>query len=184
MSFRFHPAQLAHVDAIMWLFEDARKWHAEMHVSEWPLFEVERVVEDINSGRLMVLRKDDMIAGAVTITEDDPLIWTDDVSALYIHRLVVARHLKGANLGRLMVEEVDNRAGVLGKSCLRLDCWATNERLKRYYERLGFRAIRDVTIDSAPLLPKHYQGSTTTLFERGCASAVGSLSVPKSSMVS
>ncbi len=161
----------------MQLLHDARRWHSEINVSQWPIFEVDRIVEDIAATRLLVLSRDGSAVGAVTIAEEDPLIWTDDVPALYVHRLVVARSLKGQDLGRVMVNLVEDRAIELRKSVLRLDCWANNVRLKNYYERLGFRNIGDITIGSVPSLPKHYQNSTTTRFERPCAQrSVGAIS--------
>ena len=165
---KFRPAQTRNIGTIMWLFQDARKWHSEMRVSQWPEFEADRIMEDIALGRLMLLERDEVVAGAVTITEDDPLIWTDDIPAIYVHRLVVARHMKGQDLGRAMVDFVERRAVELSKTCLRLDCWANNARLKMYYGRLGFSHVGDVTIGTIPSLPKHYQNSTTTLFERKC----------------
>jgi predicted N-acetyltransferase YhbS len=143
----------------------------EMNVSQWPLFELDRVLEDIDQGRLLVLMKDQHVVGGVTLTETDPLIWTDNTPAFYIHRLVVARYLKGQDIGSVIVDLVEQRAITSGKSVLRLDCWANNDRLKRYYERIGFRKIRDLAMGEAPSLPAHYRNSTTTLFERQCDEA-------------
>src|SRR5947209_2562755 len=106
--------------------------------------------------------------GSVTVMDEDPLVWGDDLPALYIHRLVVARNFKGQNIGSVIVDHVERMAIERQKLALRLDCWANNDRLKRHYERLGFKQIRDVAMGAAPSLPAHYKNSTTTLFERRC----------------
>jgi ribosomal protein S18 acetylase RimI-like enzyme len=168
MTLELHAAQLAHVDRIMWLFEEARRWQTDMKVSQWPLFELERVLDDIENNRQFVIKIDQGVMGSVTVTEEDPLVWGDDLPALYIHRLVVARNFKGQNVGNIIVDHVERMAIQRQKLALRLDCWANNDRLKRYYERLGFKQIRDVAMGAAPSLPAHYKNSTTTLFERRC----------------
>lgn len=170
MTIELNSARITHMSSVMWLFEEARKWQAYMNVSRWPLFEVERILEDIENGRLFVLRNGQQTVGAVTITETDPLIWSDGAAALYIHRLVVARDLKGQNLGSVIMNFIEERAIQHKKSVLRLDCWANNDRLKRYYERIGFRKVRDLSIGNIPSLPEHYKNSTTTLFEKRCES--------------
>jgi ribosomal protein S18 acetylase RimI-like enzyme len=168
MSFNLQAAKITQMSPIMGLFEEGRKWHGEMKVSEWPVFELARVLDDIDNDRLFVLMDKQLVVGSVTISESDPLIWSDNTPALYIHRLVVARDLKGLNLGKLIVDKIEEKAIERDKSALRLDCWANNERLKSYYERIGFVKLTNVTIGDVPSLPLHYRNSTTTLFQRRC----------------
>jgi ribosomal protein S18 acetylase RimI-like enzyme len=168
MSFDLQAAKITQMNPIMGLFEEGRKWHEEMKVSKWPTFELARVLDDIENDRLFVLVNRHRVVGSVTISESDPLIWSDNAPALYIHRLVVARDLKGLNLGKLIVDKIEEKAIERDKSALRLDCWANNERLKSYYERIGFTKLMDVTIGDVASLPLHYRNSTTTLFQRRC----------------
>jgi len=169
--FIFRPGGTSDVGRLMQLFEEARRWHREMRVAEWPLFEPELVLDDLNQERVFVLLKDIHIVGSVTVNETDPHVWHDQAPALYIHRLVVSRALKGGNLGRLMVGRVDQIACEQGKRYLRLDCWSSNERLKSYYENIGFTQIGDMHVGDEPSLPAHYQNSTAALFQRKCVLA-------------
>ncbi len=166
----FRVARTTDIEQIMRLFEDARDWHARMHVARWPVFELDRVVDDLNGARLFVLADIIRVLGTVTVMEEDPLIWNDRAPALYIHRLAVARDLKGADLGRLIVEHVDALALARGKAYLRLDCWADNDGLKSYYERIGFTNLGNRHTGQEPSLPAHYWNSTTTLFQRRVSS--------------
>jgi ribosomal protein S18 acetylase RimI-like enzyme len=168
MNYQFQVARIAHVNPILWLFEQGRKWHAEIEVDQWPTFELARVLDDIKNERLFVLLRGQLVVGSVTISDTDSLIWNDETLALYIHRLVVSRDLKGQDLGKRIIDQIEAIAVDRGRQVLRLDCWASNERLKAYYMRMGFTKLGNVSFGEVPSLPLHYRNSTTTLFERIC----------------
>lgn len=87
-----------------------------------------------------------------TITIDhlaDADFWrkTDRVrSALYVHRMAVARRESGIGLGAAMLDWAAERVVRAGRSRLRLDAWATNTGLHQYYEKLGFVRVRFETV--------------------------------------
>jgi GNAT superfamily N-acetyltransferase len=168
MNYQFQVARITHVNPILWLFEQGRKWHAEMEVDQWPIFEIARVLDDIENERLFVLLRGQLVVASVTVSDTDPLIWSDETPALYIHRLVVSRDLKGQDLGKRMIDQIEAIAVDRSRQALRLDCWASNERLKAYYVRMGFAKLGNVSFGEVPSLPLHYRNSTTTLFERVC----------------
>jgi RimJ/RimL family protein N-acetyltransferase len=162
----FLSAQQDHHAAVMALFHEARAWHDEVKADPWPEFDPEEVRENIHGNAVFVLLRADTVVGTVTVFESDPLIWTDDQPALYIHRMATTRRLKGNGLCKFMVDQLSLHATELNKLFLRLDCWANNEKLKRYYEQLGFVRQRDLYMGDARSLPAHYWNSTTTLFEK------------------
>lgn len=168
----FLSAQRCHHAAVMKLFSEARSWQQVAGVNTWPELEPTRILTDIDQGSVFVLIHKDSVIGSVTIFESDPLIWPDDRRALYIHRLATARRLKGRGLCGMIIDYAARRARDQGKALLRLDCWAGNERLKRYYEQLSFVRIRDLFMGEVRELPAHYWNSTTTLFERPVEVAV------------
>jgi GNAT superfamily N-acetyltransferase len=61
---------------------------------------------------------------------------TDDAG--YVSLLVVRRELSGQGLGRALLDLAGRWTVLHGKQRLRLDCWADNERLCRYYVQAGF----------------------------------------------
>lgn len=163
---RFRFARRDDQVAIMRLFREARAWHRTMNVEQWPEFDPEAILADIEKNTVLVSLLGESLVGTATIYEEDPLIWTDDEPAFYIHRMASARSIKGRGLGKQIVDCLSLHAAASGKSFLRLDCWASNESLKRHYEQLGFLKLRDLFMGEARSLPAHYWNSTTTLFQK------------------
>ena len=162
----FGAAEHRHHAAVMKLFREARTWQQALGANTWPEFEPAKILNDIDQGYVFVVTHEATVIGSVTIFETDPLIWPDDRAALYIHRLATARSLKGRGLCGMIIDHAARRARAQGKRFLRLDCWAGNERLKGYYQKMGFVRVRDMFMGEARELPAHYWNSTTTLFER------------------
>jgi ribosomal protein S18 acetylase RimI-like enzyme len=163
---RFEPASFNQLPALLELFEAARAWHMKLNVNPWPPFEATLIEKDIADAALFALIEDDRLIGTVTIYDSDPLIWSDKKPAYYIHRLATARECMGRGIGSRIVAEVERLGKDAGKQSLRLDCWADNEKLKRYYESLNFVRLHDVFTPEIPSLPAHYWNCTATLFER------------------
>jgi hypothetical protein len=53
----------------------------------------------------------------------------------------------GAGLGGRLLRWGERHASAAGKSYLRLDCVASNETLRAYYERAAYEYVGDVTVD-------------------------------------
>src|SRR2546423_1211405 len=84
--------------------------------------------------------------GTLVVQWDDPLFWAGYPSdAGYLHRLAVRRH--GAGLGSRLLRWAEFHAAGAGKTHLRLDCVASNESLRAYYERAPYKYGCDVTAD-------------------------------------
>ncbi len=66
-------------------------------------------------------------------------VWPDEVAAGYLHSLALRPAYIGRRLGDQIIEWAKARILQCGKRWMRLDCIAANERLRRYYERLGFQ---------------------------------------------
>ncbi|HEY8524747.1 MAG TPA: GNAT family N-acetyltransferase [Acidimicrobiales bacterium] len=101
------------------------------------------------------------LVGTITVDDRaDPEFWTPQERAepaLYIHRMIVARHARSRSLGACLLDWAADYARTAGRTMLRLDAWKTNKALHQYYLRQGFRHVR--TID----LPHRGSGA---LFER------------------
>lgn len=79
------------------------------------------------------------VVGTTTLQESDPLIWGDvPDEAFYVHRLAIRRTYAGRGLGLQLLCWAEEAARAVGKRYLRLDCWAGNDALRRYYESAGF----------------------------------------------
>ena len=99
----------------------------------------------------------------VTLAEkDDPLIWGEDEgNALYLHRLASAR----SGAGTILVRWARVLATWRCKRWLRLETWHENRALRDYYERQGFRHVRDQFFPPDSPLPADYRGTRKSLYQ-------------------
>ena len=78
------------------------------------------------------------ISAAVRVVDADPAIWGDTADSGFIHGLVVARDAIGGQLGSRVRTWAEELIGDAGHHWARLDCVATNERLRSYYRAQGY----------------------------------------------
>jgi GNAT superfamily N-acetyltransferase len=80
----------------------------------------------------------------------DEAVWDGlpGAAALYVHRMAVRRSASG--LGAVILRRAAGIARQQGREALRLDCVASNGRLRAYYEAAGFVHRGDVTVAGAP----------------------------------
>lgn len=128
------------------------------------------LLEAITRGEVFIVREGERIVGTVTLDQfADPEFWTpqdDPASALYIHRMVVARQAQGQDIGGRMIDWALARTDAQDKKWLRLDAWRTNPDLHAYYLQHGFQHVRTVELahrGSGALFqrPVHARDSTT-----------------------
>ncbi|WP_345418975.1 GNAT family N-acetyltransferase [Actinomycetospora chlora] len=145
------------------LFREASRWLAGKGVDQWQWEpRAEQVRGDIEQGNVFVGEDDSgrIIATVTVDTFADPDFWRpedDPDSALYVHRMIVAREHAGRRLGEELTRWVERLAGALGYDHVRLDCYRSNIGLQRYYKTHGWTHVR--TVD-APWRP------SGTLFQR------------------
>jgi GNAT superfamily N-acetyltransferase len=135
------------VDVVLAVLADAAAWLRARGVEQWPdRFPAEWVLPAIEAGDTWLAELDGQIVGTLVVQWDDPLFWAGYPSdAGYLHRLAVRRH--GAGLGGRLLRWAERQASGAGKSYLRLDCVASNESLRAYYERAEYEYVGDVTVD-------------------------------------
>ena len=155
------PARGADLDAVTRLLEGARDWQRGRGVGVWSPFDRDELARDIAEGCVHVAKEHGLIGGAVTLLESEPLLWEDDAAALYLHRLVSAR--RGA--GALLIRWSRVVAQWRGKRCVRLETWSENATLRAYYERQGFRHVKDRAFPADSPAPADYRGTTKSFYQ-------------------
>jgi GNAT superfamily N-acetyltransferase len=128
------PEQLFDVLAVL---DEAAAWLDERGVAQWPpRFKPEWVVGALSRGETWLVLLDGDLAGTVTLEWADGL-W-DDVpgAAGYVHRMAVRR--SAAGVGKHVLDWAAAAVRRNGRDLLRLDCVASNTRLRSYYEAAGF----------------------------------------------
>ena len=141
------------LDEVIDLFRDASAWLAARGINQWQRDpRVEQVRRDIAEGTVFVGQDDHTGEIVATVTVDtfaDPDFWgpeDEPRSALYLHRMIVARPLAGRRLGHQLTEWIMQLAHALGYQRVRLGCWRSNTPLQRYYAAHGWRWVRTVDV--------------------------------------
>ncbi len=136
--------------AVLDLFREATSWLADKGVDQWQWEpRAKQVRGDIEQGNVFVGEDDSgrIIATVTVDTFADPDFWgpdDDPDSALYVHRMIVARDHAGEGLGDELTNWVEQFAGALGYDHVRLDCYRSNTGLHRYYKAHGWSHVRTV----------------------------------------
>jgi GNAT superfamily N-acetyltransferase len=153
--------------ALVQLRREAAAWlqaKGEMQwVNDWPDTEtmLAGFERDLREGATWFATDDaGAFLGAITINgRTNPGLWTpqEEATALFVHRLTLARAAAGRGVGSRMLDFAGQRAELAGRQSLRLDAWTTNEGLHRYYLNQGFRLVR--------VVPNHHSPSAAC-FER------------------
>lgn len=162
---RPRPARLQECDLALDILTEAATWLRGRGIQQWPeRFPTESVRSQIESGTLMLVEADTVVAATFVVADQDGL-WTDDVKALHVSRLAVRRSRAGQGLGYRILDWVQHRAYRRGLSRVRLATSSDNPPLRAYYEAVGFRHVADPADAKWP----------TSLYERlHAASAFGS----------
>jgi GNAT superfamily N-acetyltransferase len=143
------PATPHELDDVLAVLDDAAAWLQAIGVTgQWPAsFSgepawVERFRDWAGDGRLFIACDDaGAVVGCFRMMLSDRHIWGDDNgSNLYLHSLAVRRAVASAGIGAAMLTWACDYAARAGVAELRLDCWAGNDRLVRYYTDAGFES--------------------------------------------
>lgn len=158
---------------IMALLIEASTWLKVRGSDQWQGSHDRRrelVRRDIDHGTVFVVEDDGDLVATITVDKfADTDFWnrTDDVaSAVYVHRMAVARSHAGLEIGAAMLDWAARQATRKGRAKVWLDAWRTNAALHEYYTCLGFNLVR---IEDAP----HRQSGA--LFEQASSYQFGAL---------
>jgi ribosomal protein S18 acetylase RimI-like enzyme len=149
-------ADLSDADGVVALRDAAAHWLVSQGIRQWEPGEVSpaEVTAQITDGQWWVLRGGSGLRAALRLVDEDPHAWGHrDDPALYVHGLVISRQEVGAGLGVNLLRWVEATAAQRGVPVVRLDAVETNERLRAYYRRHGFREVGRATFDDPRWYP-------------------------------
>jgi len=144
---RIIRAQQSDLDAVLEILEEASRWLSSKGLeSRWrpsPAFR-QSIKDNIERVEVYLVRGARGIIGTITLQWSDRKFWGDlPPDAGYVHKLAIKRSSSGQRLGLRMLQWAETKARAEDKSYLRLDCLASNKRIREYYERAGFVHVRD-----------------------------------------
>jgi hypothetical protein len=123
---------------------EASAWLQSRGIAQWPArFSADFLLGFIRRSELYVATDGARVVGTVTLQWSDPAFWGDRDDAGFVHRLAMRRSHPG--LGLTVLEWAEGQVVERGRSFVCLDTLASNTRLRRYYEDVGFRAVGEIT---------------------------------------
>ncbi len=148
-AIEFLIASRSQLDDVLTILDEAAHWLQVRGVSQWPSrFEPSWVEGALGRGETWLVRVGAATCATVTLDMADS-VWDElPGRALYVHRIAVRR--QSAGLGAAILAWAAGVARERGLDGLRLDCVASNDRLRAYYETAGFIHRGDVTVAGAP----------------------------------
>lgn len=146
---KFVVANLDQVGDVLRVLDEAAGWLRGRGIEQWPSrFEASWVEGAIGRGETWLVEVAGQVAATVTLDWSDA-VWTGiPGNAAYLHRMAVCR--RSAGTGAVILTWAADVARQHGRDALRLDCVASNERLRAYYEAAGFVCRGDAVVAGAP----------------------------------
>ncbi|MEO3804154.1 GNAT family N-acetyltransferase [Nonomuraea sp. B1E8] len=144
----YRRAEKGQEDQVLAVLDECAAWLAAQGVRQWPdRFERAWIEPAVARGETWLAHIGDEVAATVTLDWSDGL-WDDDGTAGYMHRMAVRRWAAG--LGAHVLGWAADTTRGQGRARLRLDCVASNRRLRGYYESAGFVHRGDVAVGGPP----------------------------------
>jgi ribosomal protein S18 acetylase RimI-like enzyme len=127
------------------LLENGRWMHSN-GIEQWPTEWLESIAGDIAKSvgdeKFWCCTIKNEIAAVAEVKTDPEALWGFDAqSSAYVHKLAIRRKFASEGVGAALLRSTIENAFSDGLSFVRLDCVASNRRLRNYYEDLGFRYI-------------------------------------------
>lgn len=159
-----HPSD---IDTIFEFYDLAIEHQKKVSSKQWQGFDAKLISEEIAEGRQYKILVDGTVAAIFAVTYSDPQIWPskDDEAAVYIHRIVTHPNFRGYGFVKVIIDWAKAYSKTKPLDFIRMDTWADNERLLKYYTGCGFNHVGNIKIEPNSGLPKHYEGITLNLFE-------------------
>jgi RimJ/RimL family protein N-acetyltransferase len=142
-ALRIRRADEDDVAEVLAILAESTAWLKTKGIVQWPDHFPRSVIADaMDRGDLFVATERSVIVATVTLQWSDPAFWGERDDAGFVHRLAVRRSHAGT--GRAVIEWAEEEVTSVGRSYLGLDCLSGNQRLRRYYEELGFRLVGEI----------------------------------------
>ena|GEM_PF-125067 len=140
----YRRATPADAPALVRLRDTAALWQLARGIDQWKPGEKREThfITRMREGEVWLAHAGNRPTGAWELWWDDVAAWGPRPSdAGYIHRLMTTPHTSPPGTGRRMLAEAESRIRTTGRPYARLDCLASNPRLRAYYESAGYRAV-------------------------------------------
>jgi ribosomal protein S18 acetylase RimI-like enzyme len=160
-------SEITDLDIVYRLFDRSVDYQTRNGYPDWKHYDRDAIIADIHSKSQYKVVIGSEIAILFSVRYTDSIIWReyDRGDALYLHRIVVNPDFKGQKLfGDILTWSL---AHCKERSLrhIRMDTWASNDQLIKYYQGFGFRFIENFTTPDDGRLPVHNRNLALALLE-------------------
>ncbi|MEM8614489.1 MAG: GNAT family N-acetyltransferase [Cyanobacteria bacterium P01_H01_bin.105] len=138
----------------LYVIRQAAKHLIERHEPLWQLDEltIEQVFHACQDENIVTGYMGGDPVAAMLLTYHDPNFWPDvpPDKAGFIHKLSVVPDYQGQGIAAQMINFAKHEVKSKGILWLRLDCHLELSKLRNFYERLGFRCVREGIAEAHP----------------------------------
>ncbi len=139
------PEEIAPVVAVL---REAAQWLVERGIRQWnpAEFDAALVARWMSAGVVFAAWSNGDVIGTVMVDGQDDGLWRHlPGHARYIHKLAVSRRVAGQGVSCALLQAAEEHIAGDGYSVARLDCWAGNGPLRRFYTGAGYTLRAVVT---------------------------------------
>jgi GNAT superfamily N-acetyltransferase len=159
--------ELTDLPLIYQLFDHSVEYQEKRGFPSWRNYDKAALVRDIENKVQYKVVMDARIAIVFSVCYTDKVIWRDleNGDSIYLHRIVVNPEFKGQKLFGAILEWSIEHCRQNGLKNIRMDTWAANPKIIKYYESFGFNIIETYTTPDTLELPVHNRNLALTLLE-------------------
>lgn len=152
---------------ILNLFKQAQKLQDQNQYRVWVKIDEKSLQEEIQNGHQYKIVERNTICFLFSVLKKDPLIWKtkEQNDALYLHRMVTHPDYKGMRYFNHALNWLITFAKKHDRQFLRMDTWADNEQLIRYYQTYGFQRLGYSRTGNDTALPRQNRNLRIVLLE-------------------
>jgi ribosomal protein S18 acetylase RimI-like enzyme len=153
-------------DILRW-FDESIAYQEKRGYPSWRNYDQDAVRRDIQKRNSYKVVNENGAGIVFSVNYHDPVIWRhmDDGLSIYLHRIVVNPDFKGQKLFGVVLQWAADHIRQKNLKNIRMDTWADNPNIIKYYKTFGFEVIENFTTPDVAELPVHNRNLNLTLLE-------------------
>ena len=113
------------------------------NINQWTYpWNINEIEDEINKKHIYIFTKELKIIGTFSLKDIDENFIFIKSSGIYLYRIAILPEYQGKNIGKEIINYACEYSKDLNKLSY-LDCWAGNEKLRKFYTEVGFDFIGD-----------------------------------------
>lgn len=149
MPIAIRPASADEAATVLSILVEAAQWLMSRGIRQWAIddFSLMEVARWQRDGLVLLAWQDAAATGTISIAWQDEELWqtVPPARAGYIHKLAVRRTSAGQGISVGLLSAAEDLIRAQGNTVARLDCWAGNVALRRFYTTAGYTLCQEVT---------------------------------------